>query len=89
MENDIKEVLTRFQAERMLRTQAKYFLNLLEDLKICHKDNFNKLKNSFPEDLDIIDLADYFDDNKFNHYRKRILDHLNDTVRAIDNYYNK
>lgn len=84
---DLHTFIKRFQAERLLRNQAKYFLTLLEDLQFNHKENFTKLKNSFPEDCDIIDLADYFDDPKFSHLRKRILDHLNDSLRAVDQYY--
>lgn len=85
MDNDT--LVKKYHVERYLRAQAKAFLFIIEDLQKDHKIQFDKLYNSFPEDYDIIDLANYFDNEKFMHLRKRILDNLNDYLRGIEEYY--
>jgi hypothetical protein len=69
----------------------KGFLVMLEDLHKEHQINFDKLKANLPEGcLPIIDQADYFDEDKLHHLRKRTLDIGNETIRNIegelDNY---
>jgi hypothetical protein len=64
---------------------------MLEDLHKEHQINFDKLKANLPEGcLPIIDQADYFDEDKLHHLRKRTLDIGNETIRNIegelDNY---
>ena len=53
--------------------------------------NFNKLRHNLPEGcVPIVDQADYFDEDKLQHLRKRTLDIGNETIRNIegelDNY---
>ena len=56
----------------------------MEDLKNEHDSNFNKLRDSLPEEYQpILNQADYFDDDKMQHLRKRILDVGNESLRNI------
>lgn len=59
----------------------KGFLILLEDLYTEHQINFNKLKKNIPEHKDVINQADYFDKDKLQYYRKKILDIGNESIR--------
>jgi hypothetical protein len=63
----------------------KRFLVLMEDYRNNHKVNFDKLKIIFPDDVDAIDLADYFGEQQFAYARKRILDLGNDALRELEN----
>ena len=68
--------------ERHVRRLFKDFLYLLEDLHKEHCINFEKLKRNAPEGFCAsIDLADYFDNSKMQHLRKRVLDLGNDSIR--------
>ena len=64
---------------------------MLEDLHKEHEINFSKLRKNLPEGcVPIVDQADYFDEEKLQHFRKRTLDIGNETIRNIlgdlDNY---
>ena len=59
----------------------KGFLILLEDSYTEHQINFNKLKKNIPEHKDVINQADYFDKDKLQYYRKKILDIGNESIR--------
>jgi len=63
----------------------KQFLILMEDFKKDHEINFAKLKAIFPEDLEVLDIADYLGEQQFSHIRKRILDLGNDAIRNFEN----
>ena len=56
-------------------------LILIEDLHKEHEINFNKLKESLPENEDLIVQADYFDDDKLRYLRKKVLDMGNEVIR--------
>ena len=63
----------------------KGFLIMLEDLHKEHQIHFNKLRQNLPEGcVPLIDQADYFDEEKLQHLRKRTLDIGNETIRNID-----
>lgn len=67
----------------------KDFIAILEDLKEDHSDNFDKLYKSLPEEGQLIEMADYFDDSKFERLRKRVLDIGNDCIRSMDSDIDK
>jgi len=67
--------------EKHIKNLFKSFLYILEDLNDDHNINFAKLKRSLPEHSDIIDQANYFDKNKMQFLRKRVLDLGNDSLR--------
>jgi hypothetical protein len=71
-------------ARRHIITLYKECLVLLEDLKKDHEINFEKLKAIFPDDLDVLDVADFMGMQKYAHLRKRILDHGNDALRNFE-----
>ena len=59
-------------------------LVLLEDLKIDHDVNFCKLRKNLPEHRALIEQADYFDEDKMQYLRKKVLDIGNDNIRSND-----
>ena len=59
----------------------KSFLVLVEDLHAENEICFNKLKKHLPEHSDIIDQANYFDYDKMQYLRKKILDIGNESIR--------
>ena len=60
------------------------FLMMVEDLQVEHQIHFGKLRNSLPEEYNtLIYQADYFDQEKLQHLRKRTLDIGNEAVRNI------
>jgi hypothetical protein len=78
-----------FQTKRAFNMVAKGLLMLLEDLQQDHNINFDKLKKNLPEFEFLINQADYFDDAKFAHYRKRILDIANSGLRELSDEIRK
>lgn len=59
----------------------KSFLVLIEDLHTDNQISFNKLKKNLPEHSSIIDQANYFDNEKMQYLRKKILDMGNESIR--------
>jgi len=82
METDpkLKEFLL-FQVHRNITSLYKRYLNLIEDIQEEHINMLNKLNNKV--DQDTLKNVDYFDDNKYNYLRKKILDLGNETSREI------
>ena len=63
----------------------KGFLMMLEDLQKEHQIHFSKLKRNLPEDYtSLLDQADYFDEDKLQHLRKRTLDIGDETIRNLE-----
>ena len=62
----------------------KTFLILLEDLKTEHDINFSKLRKNLPQHKDLIEQADYLDEEKMQYLRKKILDTGNENIRTND-----
>ena len=70
------------QSDQGIRSLFKEFLRLLEQLKSEHDINFDKLYNSLPDEYhDLVNMADYFDEDRFSMYRKKVLDLGNETIR--------
>ena len=77
----LKDLLA-FQINRNIINLYKRYLNLLEDLQEEHVNMLNKLNKKV--DLETLKNVDYFDENKYNYIRKRILDLGNETYREIE-----
>jgi len=60
----------------------KNFLVLMEDLYTENQISFHKLKKHLPEHSAIIDQANYFDEDKMQYLRKKILDMGNESIRG-------
>jgi len=71
-----------FQVHRNITNLYKRYLNILEDLQEEHLNMLNKLSKK--NDISFLKDVDYFDENKYNYYRKRILDLGNETSRDIE-----
>jgi hypothetical protein len=77
----LKDLLT-FQVHRNIVNLYKRYLNLIEDLQEEHLNMLNKLNSKI--DQQTLKNVDYFDENKYNYIRKKILDLGNETIREID-----
>ena len=61
---------------------------LIEDLHKDHSINFTKLKLALPkEHASLIEQADYFDQQKLQYLRKKILDMGNETIRETESNF--
>jgi len=87
MDNN-EEIL--FQIQRVFAATGRNVLNILEDLKSNHDNNFNKLYANLPTELHTaVDLANYFDENRAAWVRKRILDVIMQSKRDLENIINE
>jgi hypothetical protein len=59
----------------------KSFLVLVEDLHAENQIAFGKLKRNLPEHSSLIDQANYFDEDKMQYLRKKVLDIGNESIR--------
>lgn len=71
-----------FQLHRNISLLYKRYLNLIEDIQEEHINMLNKLNKKI--DLETLKNVDYFDDNKYNYLRKKVLDLGNETIREIE-----
>lgn len=79
--NSIKEYIL-FQINRNIKNLYKRYLNLIEDLQEEHVVMLNKLSSKV--DKETLKNIDYFDENKYNYTRKKILDLGNEIFREIE-----
>jgi hypothetical protein len=76
------KVILQERYEKHIKNLFKSFLFILEDLNDDHSINFAKLKRALPNHKDLIDQANYFDQDKMQFLRKRVLDLGNDSLRG-------
>jgi hypothetical protein len=81
-ENDKVKDYVSFQIHKSLVNLYKRYLNLVEDIQEDHKSMLEKLNNKI--DSNTLKNIDYFDDNKYNYLRKKILDIGNEAIREIE-----
>jgi|DEB19_MinimDraft_3_1074340.scaffolds.fasta_scaffold252074_2 hypothetical protein len=85
---DAKKILARRSNDNVTHL-FKGFLKILEDLKRDHDDSYRKLRQNIPQEYSgVLNMGDYFDDNKMSWLRKRILDLGNETLRSNDSELN-
>ena len=71
-----------FQIQRNVIALYKKYINLIEDMQEDHINMLNKLNSKV--DLQTLKNVDYFDENKYNYIRKKILDSGNEAVIEIE-----
>ncbi len=83
MEQGKLNELLEFQVNRNIINLYKSFLIMMEDMHQQHHSSFTKLKIAMPENAHLIDQADYWDEERMDHLRKRILDSGNHSLREL------
>ena len=71
-----------FQIHKSLVNLYKKYLVLIEDIREDHENMVDKISDKVDENL--LKNIDYFDDNKYNYLRKKILDIGNEAIREIE-----
>ena len=79
--NEFKEYLL-FQYRRIIINLYKRHIEIIEDVKMDHRIFLNKIKNRIPEEE--LNNLDYFNDQKYNLIRKKILDSGNEVIRDFE-----
>ena len=70
------------RSDHHIRYLFKSFLLTLEEMQKVHEINFEKLYSNLPkESHSLIEMADYFDADHYEMYRKKILDIGNSVLR--------
>lgn len=80
-----EQKILHFQLTRLISVLFKNYIFLAEDLREQHAQMLEKIDLLLPEsERDKLDLVDYFDEAKYQHIRKRILDLGNGAMRECD-----
>jgi hypothetical protein len=80
----LKEYI-KFQISRSVISLYKKYFEMVDDLQKDHSRLMEKVKMKTSEEF--VKNVDYFDDNKYNYIRKKILDSGNDAIRTIDSSF--
>jgi len=80
----IKEYIV-FQFQRSITNFYKQQLNIVEDLRKDHQSFLKKLYTLAPKEH--IKNMDYFDEDKYNYIRKKILDNGNEIYREFEKVF--
>ena len=83
-DGDLNALVQQFKANAAIKSLAKQMLIILEDIKAHSNRSTNKMKVEFPEMESVINATNFFDDNCYSHYRKKILDTANDGIRSLN-----
>jgi len=86
MEDKVKEYILGVLRQQ-IRTFYKNNLKLLEDVSFEHREMLSKLHTKIsPSEINKID---YFTEDRYNLYRKKILDMGNDIIRDLESNFEK
>lgn len=77
--NSPENNLIRLQIEKEITNLYKDFLEIIEDLKTDHSIMLNKIEEK--DGKEYADNINYFNQQKFEQVRKRILDKANSNIR--------
>ena len=70
------------RSDHHIRYLFKTFLQTLEEMQKVHEINFEKLYDNIPDKYhSLIEMADYFDSDHYEIYRKKTLDNGNCVLR--------
>lgn len=79
--NEFKDYLL-FQYQRIIVNLYKRHLEIIEDIKQDHVVFLNKIKDNVSQEE--LNKLDYFNDQKYNTIRKKILDSGNGVIRDFE-----
>ena len=74
-----------FTISRNIVVLYKRYINLVEDLKEDHRTYVGKVSKKI-DDKEFLKNVEYFDEEKYNYIRKKILDLGNESIREIENF---
>lgn len=77
----LKEMMS-FQIHRNVINLYKRYLNILEDIRKDHASLLLKVQDKTSKEY--AESIDYFDTEKYNYYRKKVLDLGNEVFRDIE-----
>ena len=80
-EEKIKDYL-KFQLNRNVISLYKKYFEMVDDLRQEHKLMLQKMEKVSSKEF--VENIDYFNEDKYNYIRKKILDNGNDAIRNID-----
>ncbi len=83
-EDNLKKFLT-FQLNRNIISLYKKYFEIIDDLKLEHEIMLKKMEQQSSEKF--VKNIDYFNADKYNHIRKKILDAGNDVVRNVESNF--
>jgi hypothetical protein len=90
MDAEKAKELFKFLFTRQVTSLYVDFIQVAEDILKEHEIMLEKLKKEIPAEYHpIIDTANYFGEERFERYRKRILDEGNKLVRESDKLVDK
>jgi len=85
MDNHKVKEYIEFQISRSVVSLYKKYFEVIEDLHQDHKKLLKKVENRTSSEF--TENIDYFDENKYNYIRKKILDSGNDAIRSIESSF--
>jgi hypothetical protein len=80
-EDKLKDYLS-FQLNRSVVSLYKKLFEIVEDMRHEHNTMLKKVEQETSEDF--VKNIDYFNEDKYNYIRKKILDSGNDAIRTIE-----
>jgi len=83
-EEKIKDYL-KFQLNRNIISLYKKYFEMVDDLRQEHKLMIQKMENASSKEF--VENIDYFNEDKYNYIRKKILDNGNDAIRNIESSF--
>jgi hypothetical protein len=83
-EEKIKDYL-KFQLNRNIISLYKKYFEMVDDLRQEHKLMIQKMEKASSKEF--VENIDYFNEDKYNYIRKKILDNGNDAIRNIESSF--
>ena len=85
LESDQVKRAFLFTISRNIVVLYKRYINLVEDLKEDHRSYVGKVSKEIGNQ-EFLKNIEYFDEEKYNYIRKKILDLGNESIREIENF---
>jgi hypothetical protein len=85
MEEEIIKDYLKFQLNRNVISLYKKYFEMVDDLRQEHKLMLQKMEKVSSKEF--VENIDYFNEDKYNYIRKKILDNGNDAIRNIESSF--